>query len=177
MEQLATSKTGLHESISSWALGRARKFVIDHKSIFEKAIIAYAAILPEYTRENCNDPNTKILFDVEDKFWEFYSNPGKEKLFKAGWKIAKFENEHDPHYRDIVFGWLVEEIVEAVVDGEWTPRPVGHPSGFWKEPRIPGVGNYGKYKGRKFKKYIDTIPEFRNIYEKLKDIFDSKLSN
>ncbi len=162
------------ESISSWALSKARAFVIGHKAIFEKAIIAFAAILPDYTRENCNEVNTKILFDIEDKFWRFYNLPTRTALFKAAWKIAKFENEHDPHYRDIIFGWAVEELVEAVIDGRWKPRPIGHPSGFWNEPRVEGAGDHGGYKGRRFARFIGRAGQYEKL-EKLVELYQKEL--
>jgi len=110
---------GKTETLGRWALVSARNFVIRHKFVFEKAVIAFASILPEYTRENCLEPNSIVLFDIKDRFFQFYANRSKEQLFHAAFKIAIFENEHDPHYRNIVFGWIVEELVEAVLDGKW----------------------------------------------------------
>ena len=141
------------QSLSRIMLIHIRDFVIKHKGIFEKAIIAYAKALPEPTKEMgrdgyCLEPTSHVLLDFREKFRSYYANPTKQALFEAGWKIAIDENEHDPHYRDIVFGWLVEELVEAVLDGRWPPRRSGHPSSSWKEPQ------HGKYRGRKFARFI-----------------------
>ena len=141
------------DTLGRWALVRARQFVITHKSIFEKAIIAFASIMPDYTRDNCVETNSLILFDIRDKFFQYYTNDSKMRLFKAAWKIAIFENEHDPHYRDVIFGWILEELVEAVMDGRWQSRLAGHPSGHWEEPRTP-QGAFGKYRGRRFAELI-----------------------
>jgi len=141
------------ETLGRWALVRARELVIKNKGILEKAIIVFASLIPEYTRENCLEPNSLVLFDIKDKFFQFYTNKSKIKLFEAAWKIAIFENEHDPHYRYTIFGWVIEEIVEAVLDGRWQPRPAGHPSIYWNEPRTP-QGDHGKYRGRQFAQFI-----------------------
>jgi len=135
---------------------------------------------PDPTKRKVLEPNSRILLEIRDKFFSYYANPGREELFKAAWKIAisecekgmyyrygepssdEFlmalskvgisESEHDPHYRDIG-QWLLEELVERVMSGEWKPRPSRHPSGFWNEPRTP-EGDYGRYHGRQFAKLI-----------------------
>lgn len=141
-----------------------RALVIEHKAIFLKAIIAFAKILPEPTRENVSYPNTLIIMDIRDKFFTLHANPGRTAMYKAAfkiliffyekmWKIFICEYEHDPRPRHI-FDWLVEELVEAVISGRWVPRPAGHPSGFWNEPRT-NQGQYGLNRGRNFAKYIE----------------------
>ena len=122
--------------------GAMRDFIIRHKGIFEKAIIAYAKILPEPTKDNILHPNTQKLLDMRDKFFLYEDNRGKEKLFGAGFKILIAEYEHDPyyHYR---FDWLLEEIVNS----GWKPRPMGYPNKFWREPEPYGGGYLVKYGG------------------------------
>jgi len=145
----------MKEYLSRWMLTHMRGFVIKHKAIFEKAIIAYADILPDPTYENVLEPNSHVLLDMRNKFFSYYHNPSKMNLFQATWKIAIAENEHDPHYRSLVFGWLVEEVVEAVLDGRWKPRLIGHPGpSTWNEPRCEDGSNYGLYNGRSFKNLI-----------------------
>lgn len=144
--------------ISQIMLITMRDFVIKHKNVFELAIIAYAKILPEPTHENVLEQNSHVLLDMREKWRGYYTNNGKRPLFEAAWKIAICENEHDPHYRDIVFGWGVEEVVEAVLDGLWQPRRSRHPgSSGWKEPKN-SEGNYGNYNGRSFKALIKKTP-------------------
>ncbi len=141
------------EYLSHWALIRMRDFVIGHKAIFEQAIIAFAKIIPEPTHENVLEATSHELLDMEERFLSHFNKSGKSELFNAAWKIAIFENEHDPHYRNIVFGWCVEELAEAVLDGRWEPRPSRHPSGTW----IESEETYGLYKGRKFKSLIKKV--------------------
>jgi len=125
-----------------------RGFVIEHKGVFEKAIIAYALILPEPTKENTLEPNCHILLDIRDRFRE--RNTVKPALFEAAWKALICEYEHDPCYRNRL-DWLLEELVESVLDGEWKPRPTNHPSGGWKEPHP-----YGEYVNRSFNNLIKS---------------------
>ncbi len=137
-------------NISKWMLQSMRGFVIEHKGIFEKAIIAYANILPEPTKENTLEPNSHILIDKEEGFFKYYNNSSKTPLFKALWKVGICEYEHDPHYRHIG-DWFVEELVESVLEGKWKPRPNRHPSGGWNEPHP-----YGEYVNRSFKNLIKS---------------------
>lgn len=130
-------------------LNECRGFVIEHKGIFEKAIIAYAAILPEPTRDNCTNPNTHILLDAMEKFLEYDTNDSKRKLYKAAWKIGISEVEHDPSYADRG-GWLIEFLANS----DYKPRSQGHPNRLWKEPEPYGGGylikdkTLLKFKGR-----------------------------
>lgn len=130
-----------------------RDFIIRQKWIFKQAVKAYANALPEPTKENTLEPNSPIIIDIEDKFFKYYDFKGNKPLFEAMWKILICEYEHDPHYRDIC-QWVLEELVEAVMDGRWTPRPHHHPSGHWKEPRE----TCGEYDGRRFKDLIKKTP-------------------
>ena len=141
--------------LSNWMLQANRDFVIKHKGILELAIIAFAFILPEPTKENTLEPNSHVLIDRRDKFFSYYTNGSKMALFKAAWKIRICEYEHDPHYRSLD-DWDVEEQVEAVLDGRWQPRPIGRPASFWDEPRTE-EGDHGLYNGRRFKELIKKI--------------------
>ena len=114
------------------------------------------------TRENCIHPNSHHLFDIWDRFNENEDNPahpggvnkhmdwGRQHLFDAMWVIFIAEYEHDPYYRSRM-DWVVEELVEVVMDGRWKPRPEGYPPKLWKE-----LEPYGNYEGRKFKELIDA---------------------
>ena len=131
----------------------AREFVIKHKATFQKAIIAFASILPEPTKDNTLEPNSLILLEKRDKFFRYYKFPNRIELYNAVWKILIDEYEHDPQPRNI-FQWLLEELIEEVLSGRWKPRPSGHPSGLWGEPRP-----YGLYSGREFKNKIEASGE------------------
>ncbi len=120
--------------------GKMRGFVIKHKGIFMKAIIAFANSLTEPTRDNVIHPNTLKLLDFQDRFFEYEDNPGREELFRAVFRVLIAEYEHDPyyHYR---FDWLLEQIVNS----GWKPRPMGFPNKYWKEKPPYGGGYLVKY--------------------------------
>ena len=138
------------ESVSRYMLKTARGFIIEHKMVFQMAIVAFAKVLPEPTLENTGWGNTPILLRIRDKFAHYHQNDGKKALMLAAWKIFINEMEHDPYYRSL-FQWVLEEIVESIMDGEWRPRNFAEtpPQRFWAEPRP-----YGDYNGRKFKELI-----------------------
>ena len=84
---------------------------------------------PEPTRENCLHPNTHKLFDIEDKFFQYFKNSSKKELWKAIWRIGICEYEHDPHYR-----YLGDFILDEIKKSGWLPRtPLG--LSYWEEPR------------------------------------------
>lgn len=121
--------------LRQWMLREARGYIITHKAIFMKAIIAFARILPEFTREDCDRPNTAILLDIRDKFFKYDTIESRRPLYEAAWKIliAEYEHDGDETFR---LDWLVEEIANS----EWQPRPMGHPVTCWQEPDPYGGG-------------------------------------
>jgi len=115
--------------------GAMRGFIVKHKAVFEKAIIAFAKIVPEPTKENTKYPNTHILMDIRDKFFELENNPGRKALFEAAWKVLIAEYEHDPYYR-FRLDWVLEEIQKS----GWRERPAWHPvRSEWNEPLPEGL--------------------------------------
>lgn len=102
---------------------------------------------PDPTRENCIQPNSHKLFDIEDKFFGYEDNPphprhpkkypnhGREQLFRALFKLFIAEYEHDPYYRFRI-DWMLEEIEKS----NWRPR-ARIPMDCWKEfgplPKLP----------------------------------------
>lgn len=143
------------EQIGHWMLVTARQFIIDHKFIFKTAIIAFAKILPEPIPESLDYPNSFILLRIRDKFFKYCNYPPMtQELYQAAWKIFICEMEHDPDHRAMV-QFILEEITESIMNGEWKPREIGWPtSRNWKEPRTASAGNYGGYHGYNFAKYI-----------------------
>ena len=137
-------------------LRTARQLIIEHKAIFRQAIIAYANMLPEPVIQPTTPQekavtwkNSPVLLRIRDKFLSYYGYEGRRQMMEAGWKILIDELEHDPAYRD-PFQFLVEELVEAVMNGEWQPRPANAPlQQYWKEPPP-----YGNYVGRDFARFI-----------------------
>ena len=127
-------------NLSDWMLKEARQFVIEHKDLFMKAIIAFADTLPEPTKENTIIPNTYPMIRIWDKLLEMEDNPGREPLFKALKKITVSEHEHDYYYKDRMQVWL-ELWMEEVLMGNWKPRSLGHPDSCWKvDPDKRGIG-------------------------------------
>jgi hypothetical protein len=121
-----------HKHIKSTMLfGKMRQYIIHKvKAPLAKAIILIAGRLPEPTKQNCDCPNTHILLDIRDKFFnDMENNPGRKDLFQAAFRIFICEYEHDPYYR-YRFDWVVEEMIKR----GWQPRPPGRPRGIcWRE--------------------------------------------
>jgi hypothetical protein len=114
-----------------------------------KAIMILAGRYPEPTRENTIHHNTRILLDIQDKFFKYENNPyiakpksggapflGREDLFRAAFKILIVEYEHDPYYQ-YRFDWILEEINKS----DWEPRKIRREQ-CWKEPVIQRHGRY-----------------------------------
>ena len=109
--------------------GKGRNYIIEKvKRPFMKVIIFIAKRLPEPTRENTTHPNTHILLDVRDRFFELENNPGRKELFESAFKIFICEYEHDPYYARR-FDWLLEEIQKR----GWTPRGTNPGGVCWRE--------------------------------------------
>ena len=115
--------------------GKMRGFVIKHKGVFMKAIIAFAKILEEPTKENTTRHNTHILIDIRDKYFKLDNLPARKELMKAIWKIGIVEYEHDGHY-SFRGDWVLEEIHKS----DWKQRPIWQPSReSWNEPLPEGM--------------------------------------
>ncbi|KKN72884.1 hypothetical protein LCGC14_0405880 [marine sediment metagenome] len=109
--------------------GDMREYIMHKvKAPLMKALIKFAQRYPEPTRDNIIHPNTLKLLDIQDKFFKYENNLGRNGLFRALFRIFIDEYEHDPyyHYR---FDWFLEEIVNC----GWKPRPIGYPSSCWNE--------------------------------------------
>ena len=113
----------------------AREYVIKHKSIFMKAIIAYASILPEPTELKTYRHNTQRLIDSWDKLLKYYDCPARNELMRAVRKIHIDEYEHDEHYAN-----LHDFLIEEMVNSDYETRPCGHPFEYWNEPEPYGGG-------------------------------------
>ena len=109
-----------HPFIYQVLRGTMRQYVIDKiKKPLIKAIITLANRFPEPTRDNCIQPNSQILFDIRDKFFEYEDNPCRKALFEAAFKLLIAEYEHDPYYQ-YRFDWFIEQIMES----DWQPRKI-----------------------------------------------------
>lgn len=108
--------------------GAMRGYIINKvKKPLMKAIITLANKYPEPTRENCLHPNTHILFDIRDKFFELENNSGRKALFEAIWRMFIAEYEHDGYYR-FRSNWIYEEMNKR----NWLPNPKGQPQHCWR---------------------------------------------
>ena len=126
-----------------------RGYVIDKvKKPIKKAITILANRYPQPTKENTLNPNTHILLDIQDRFFQHETLPERKEMFRAIFKLFIAEYEHDPYYRSRI-NWVIEELVEATMDGKWLPRGANRPINYWKEDKP-----FGLYEGRRFKKLI-----------------------
>ena len=107
-----------------------RRYVIEKiKKPMMDAIVKLATKYPPPMRDTVEHPNTFILLDIRDKFFEYEDNKGRDALFRALWRILIVEYEHDPYYR-YRLDWILEQILES----DWQPRKI-HREKCWKEPR------------------------------------------
>ncbi|KKN72892.1 hypothetical protein LCGC14_0405960 [marine sediment metagenome] len=118
-----------HKWVSWWMLFHKRQYVIDKiKKPLMKAIVTLAMRYPEATKDHTLLPKTHILIDIQNKFFEYENNKGRDALFRAMWRMFIIEYEHDGYYRDRI-DWVIEEIVKS----GWGIRPIRFPVKCWKE--------------------------------------------
>jgi hypothetical protein len=139
-------------NLQHWMLRTARQHIIEQKWAFEGAIIAFAKALPDPDQMECNYANVPVLKRIRDKFMGYLRV--KHDLYWAFWRIVIDEMDHDPDHRAML-EFILEEVIESVMEGEWKPREVGWPGPtIWGEPRTANEGNYGGFRGRRFKQLI-----------------------
>jgi len=104
------------------------------KAPLAKAIILAAKLLPARpTRKNCREHNTRILYDIRERFLEGVINPRLHKLYEASLDIILFEMEHDV-VEMFVLNYFAEEIAKEINNGNWIPNNGGCPQpGIWRE--------------------------------------------
>ena len=148
-------KKGMLSRVIQSAVGKPYFSV--KKEIFILAIRAFASILPKAPEYDLCYPNCFILLEIKEKFLQHHKQLGRHQLYEDAWDILIAEYDYDPLKRSCL-DWIIEELVEAVLDGRWKPRPIHHPSGaWWKEDRVPGEGDYGLFRGRNFRKFIKPL--------------------
>ena len=113
------------DSLSRHLLQEQRQYVIDKVNLpMLKTIISLASRLKkEATKQNTFHPNTHVLIDAFDEFFQTEDIEGREPLLRAMKKIIVDKHESDPWYRDKM-NHLLELLVEAILRGEWKPRPL-----------------------------------------------------
>ena len=139
-----------------------RRAIIKAKTLSEifRTLKTSAKRIPvEITRRNCKMPNTHVLFDIEDKFFEYEKNGSRIPLYRAAFKIYKSEVEHDTDY-SFRGEWLLEEQIKTILDGRWKPRPEGAPHhSKWKEPEPYGGKHSIIYKLQQKREEIKKLLE------------------
>lgn len=95
-------------------------------------IFRVCQLYPKVTRENCLMPNTFILLDVRDWFFDHLQNM-RIPMFQSVWDMFINLYEHAGEYT-MVFDVLIEKLVEIYNSGKWERRRKDRliPR-FWKE--------------------------------------------
>ena len=87
----------------------------------------------EITRQNTINKTTHALIDISNRFFQHERNPKREKMFSAAFEVFIAQIEHDIYYKDR-FGWIIEEIIMAILNDNWEERTNGQPdSSHWNE--------------------------------------------
>ena len=108
-----------------------RQYIIKKaKRPLRLAIMSIGKRWPKPTRDNCVQPNSQILLDIQDEFLARCLNPGRKPLFEAALKIFICEYEHDIYYRQR-FDWVLKKIIES----EWLFG--GPPETHWNKGDLP----------------------------------------
>jgi len=137
--------TNVKNSIINQMLFKHRNYIINKvKAPLMNALVAFgnssflgriklitniARLIKRYpvpTKENTNYKNTHTTLDIIDKFFLLHKIKDRDPLFRAGYRLVVDEFEHDGHYGS-VRDWWIEEIIKAILAGNWLPRPEGWP--------------------------------------------------
>lgn len=104
-------------------------------------VIRLVKAYPDLTYENTLNTNTHTMMGITERFLKYEDNPGREPLFRAIFKLAMAKFEYDNYYasrRD----FIIEEIIIAILNGEWEPRPVNWPDPKWWHEPLPFGGEH-----------------------------------
>ena len=111
-----------------------RKYYVDNvKAPLLMAVIIYGYRYPEPTREKCKNPDSLVLLDIWDEFFEYEDNPGRDRFFKALRRISIGELEANDYYSQRLT-WFLMQLVTAYMDGRWKPNLPCSPFYCWKDP-------------------------------------------
>ena len=107
-------------NIVDWMLwSPMRQYVCEKlKKPLIEAIVRLALKYPPPLRDTVEHPNSQLLLDIRDKFFEHEDNPDREVLFKAIWRIFIVEYEHDSYYR-----WRIDWVLDEIKKSDWQPKP------------------------------------------------------
>ena len=138
-----------------------RGLFIKHKAIFQKAVSAYAYILPSPRTTNTTGHWTAPFMEALDKLVEYVNY--KRGFFRDVRKIVLNEIEHDSLYRDPIL-FILEQIIEAVLDGRVPPREADKPDKkYWNEPKPYGGKHTIIHRIRENREAINDILGRRNV--------------
>jgi len=153
--------------------GRMRKYVIEKvKDPLRKALITGKSLtkiiktiklvmgrLPPLTVGNARSKKTYNLMLMENLFFTYEKNPGREDMFRAVLKLLKIEIDHDGYY-EARYDWWLEQHIKMILTGQWLPRIKDCPDICWLEPKPYGGQHtitHAIQKNRK--KIIDLLGE------------------
>jgi len=90
------------------------------------------ALYPEPTKENCDRPNSIILLDMRDWFFEHLQNM-RIPMFQGAWNMFINVYEHAQEYADI-FDMVIARLAGEYASGKWQKIEKGRPVPyFWRE--------------------------------------------
>lgn len=117
-----------------------RKALITGKTFSQvmKTLSLVIKRLPEVTKGNTAFKKTHNIANIEDRFFQYEDNLGREDMFRAVIKLLKAEIEHDGFYYGVRYDWWLEQHIIMVLTGEWLTRLEGEPTTCWQEPEPYG---------------------------------------
>ena len=83
-------------------------------------IILYARRYPEPTHDNVVHPNSHILLDIREKFFECWKTKPRTPLYRALFRLVIVKYEHSATYR-CMFDWMLM-MIEKSGWKKWNPN-------------------------------------------------------
>ena len=121
------------QRFSDIMLVEKRQYIIDKvKAPLFKAIKVLCNRYPEVTKDNCNNPNTKVLIDLEEEFFRHFINPSRIPLFRAFFRCFKAEIDHDIAY-SAPFDWCLLYLYNAIKERRYKLNLPSKYYPYWKE--------------------------------------------
>ena len=114
-------------------LNRRNYFAKEVNPILRMAVNMYGKKYPEPTKENCANPDSWVLLDIWDEFFELEDNLGRDSFFKALRKITVGVLEPMDYYSERMT-WFLMKLMMAYLDGRWQPLLPCTPFAHWKDP-------------------------------------------
>lgn len=105
------------------------------KTPLTKSLALIDRFIPEPTKDNTQQRNTRILIDLMEFFFNHLNYYGdkygeKERALRAVWKLFIVIYDYDPPYRD-AFNLILKKLLERIDEWDfpgYTPDPR-----FWKD--------------------------------------------